>query len=302
MAAEQELTSPLIHPISSTQRWFVFLKERFPLGTHILLIGGFAVSGAFLSGWDKNTEGVIMALIGFFLFFVELRIMDELKDYKKDLSAHPERPLPRGLIQLGEAREMVRTLLNSMFGFSVVLVLVCNLLSGLLFFCITLYLKLMYREFYLGDRLGKYPFFYAFTHQLILFPLCFFTSAVHHPAMVFDEDGFAYAIATFGAFFAYELCRKLDPKAPLILKNYATHYGPRKTVLVATLLLGTAAYGAFHLNARFLWGIEVLTTASLIVYLRDSRKFKTVETFAGLSLVLHVWAPAIHFLLKKFIH
>ena len=41
------------------------------------------------------------------LFFAELRLMDELKDYEKDLIAHPERPLPRGLLSREEVRAAV---------------------------------------------------------------------------------------------------------------------------------------------------------------------------------------------------
>lgn len=309
MATEQKLDttfseSTLASPSTSSgtsKRWATFMRERFPLGTYLIMTAGFAVSGSFLSGWDRKAEGVGMALIGLMLFFLELRIMDELKDYKKDLIAHPERPLPRGLITLREAHRAVQFLFRSMVVFAACCVVFCNLISGLFYLGITLYLWLMYREFYLGSKLAEFPLIYAFTHQIILFPLCLFAASVHHPAMIFDEFGFYYAICVFGSFFAYEICRKLDPRANPILKNYLSIYGAWTTALVVWTLLSMAAYGALFLKAQFLWVIEGAVAASLGLILIQPKRFKWVEVLASVSLILHIWASPIQFVLKKLI-
>ena len=281
------------------KRWMIFLKERFPLGTHLLLISGFAVSGAFISGWDKNLEGVVMAFFGFFLFFLELRVMDEFKDLRKDLVAHPERPLPRGLISVSEIRKAIQFIYRLMLVYSLTLVFVCNLLSGLIFLGISLYLWLMYREFFLGKTLSRFPMLYAFTHQIILIPLCLFTSATHHPAMFFDEATFFYSIAVFGAFFSFELCRKLDLSANPILMNYGTVYGPKRTSSYALILLGIAAYGSYLMKANFLWAAEGTVALCLLFYVFIPRKFKFAEAFAGLSLIVHIWSPTFEFVFKR---
>jgi len=38
------------------------------------------------------------------LFFLQLRIADEFKDYEEDRRCRPHRPVPRGLVSLGELK------------------------------------------------------------------------------------------------------------------------------------------------------------------------------------------------------
>ena len=46
-------------------------------------------------------ESIFIGVSLFLIFITELRFMDELKDYEKDKIAHPDRPLPRGLVTKG---------------------------------------------------------------------------------------------------------------------------------------------------------------------------------------------------------
>ena len=76
-------------------KWITFFKERTPLGSYGLLAMGPAISGSMLTH-QLNFLLIACAFMGFFLFLIVLRMMDEYKDFDKDILAHPTRPLPRG--------------------------------------------------------------------------------------------------------------------------------------------------------------------------------------------------------------
>jgi 4-hydroxybenzoate polyprenyltransferase len=60
---------------------------------------------ALLRGAAPNVAGasVVAVLVLFGLFF-QLRVADEHKDNEDDTKYRPERPVPRGLVTLGELR------------------------------------------------------------------------------------------------------------------------------------------------------------------------------------------------------
>ena len=57
-----------------------------------------------LRGYTLIPDGkaLIVAFVTTFIFFLQLRIADEFKDFADDLRFRPYRPVPRGLISLRE--------------------------------------------------------------------------------------------------------------------------------------------------------------------------------------------------------
>ena len=51
-----------------------------------------------------------------------------LKDYEKDKMAHPNRPLPRGLLTTKQVERAIKNILRGMIGFSFLLSLILNLI------------------------------------------------------------------------------------------------------------------------------------------------------------------------------
>lgn len=287
--------------------WMIFLKERFPLPAYLLLGGGLALSGwSFLNAPPSPMTVVAFALI--ILFFLELRIMDEVKDYKKDQIANPTRPLPRGALSLGSAQKAIRILISLMMLSSIGL-LAQSLSTALIYALVTLHLWLMYREFYVGEWLEKRMLLYAATHQAILIPLCFFAVAVHDP---FDAviTGFlstptlAWSLMVLGAFFSYEVCRKLDPKAHPILRTYPQVYGlfgSGLLVLFTSLLsLGGVTMLIQSQNLGWVGSLSVafgaltpITYFMLMVISKKTDQFKIVELVATLALAVQIWTPVL---------
>ncbi len=277
--------------------WITFLKERLPLPSYLVLVVGLAMSGNVLGAAAAPAESAAdswittaIAAAGAFLFFAVLRIMDEYKDYDKDQVAHPHRPLPRGLIAPEQVAVAVRGLAVAMLLFSVVVGL-ANLPAGISYLLVTGYLWLMYREFYVGAWLANRPLLYAASHQVIILPLCYFCFLAANPDAWRDSQPALLGITVLGAFFAYEICRKLDPDAHPLLQTYLSHYGPAKTLGLTICMIALSALGALGLGlGQMLWPLEGIMIALLSLLLLAPYRFKIVEHGATISLALHVWA------------
>ena len=281
--------------------WLTFLKERMPLPAYALLVGGLASSGGTLGGRGTDVEtsaapwiAFILTSAGLFLFFAVLRIMDEYKDYEKDLIAHPRRPLPRGLLAPAQVARMINRLAVVMLLYAVAVGL-RSLPAGLCYLLITAYLWLMYREFHAGRWLANRPILYAASHQVIILPLCYFCVLARNPAAWLQQatllSTLYFGLIVLGAFFAYEICRKLDPQAHPLLQTYLSHYGPAKTAAMALCTIALSAYGALKLSSGiFLWPLEGILIVALSLLFLAPNRFKVVEGMATASLALHVWA------------
>lgn len=280
-------------------RWIIYIRERFPLPVYITLIAGFVVSGAFLAQASVSFTQVLSAGGMLLLFFAELRLMDEFKDYKKDLIAHPLRPLPRGVLSLKEVKSAILTIILIMIALSGAIGAVFGTSVGGLALLFTLYLWVMYKEFYIGEKLGNHPLIYALSHQIIVIPICLFTIAVFSKEQAFDNQAFAYSFSVLGAFFGYEVCRKLDPSSHPVLKTYLSVYGPVRTLLIVSILISVAATASYYLESRWiLWLVEGVFASSLILIVIRPVKFRWVEALATLSLVFHIWSGPLNLLSK----
>ena len=286
--------------------WITFLKERLPLPSYLVLVVGLAISGNALGGAVANEESAAapwgataIAAAGALLFFAVLRIMDEHKDYEKDKIAHPHRPLPRGLIAAEQVAVAVKGLAVAMLLFSVVFGL-ANRPAGISYLLVTGYLWLMYREFYAGSWLASRPLLYAASHQVIILPLCYFCVLAGDPVAWRHLQPAFLGITVLGAFFAYEICRKLDPNAHPLLQTYLSHYGPAKTLGLTICTVAFSALGALGLGlGQMLWPLEGILIALLSLLLLAPNRFKIIEHGATISLALHVWAVPLATWLKS---
>ena len=274
-----------------------FLKERIPLVSYFLLSGGFALSGAAL-----QSEASLLTLLSFagtLLFFVELRLMDEVKDFDKDQIAHPQRPLPRGVLKISQVRHAIHFLIFKMLILSFVF-FALSPLSGTLFTLVTLHLWLMYREFYVGSWLEKRPLLYAISHQLILIPLCLFNVSLAPFVTTITSSSMAWALMVLGLFFSYEVCRKLDPQAHPILKTYLHVYGVKgsgwilATLSLINLLAAPIVAKSLGVSIALVVALGLAPCSSFIgvfAGLKNHKKYKSVETVATLALALILWLP-----------
>ena len=157
----------------------------------------------------------------------------------------------------------------------------------------------MYREFYAGAWLAQRPLLYAASHQIIILPLCYFCVLVFDPAAWRHLQPALLGITVLGAFFAYEICRKLDPQAHPLVQTYLSHYGRATTLVFALCTVALSALGALGLGLeRMLWPLEGILTALLALLILSPNRYKIIEYGASVSLALHVWAIPLDTWLK----
>lgn len=151
-------------------RWWIYQRERFPVFAHAPLIAAFSFSAVCYSSLlrgQMTLPGLGAALVAFvtsLIFFLQLRIADEHKDFEEDLRFRPYRPVQRGLVTLRELG--VLGLVGALCQLSLALTLRPALVIPLL--VTWLYLALMSKEFFARPWLKARPLTYMLSHMLII--------------------------------------------------------------------------------------------------------------------------------------
>lgn len=151
-------------------RWIVYQRERFPLAAHAPLVAAFSASAVCFSSLARGHAAVpplsslVVAFVTSLLFFLQLRVADELKDAEEDAKYRPYRPVPRGLVTLGELRTVGIVAAAIQFGLAL-------WLDPALLWLLVLpwaWLLLMTREFFVAEWLKAHPIFYMTSHMVVL--------------------------------------------------------------------------------------------------------------------------------------
>jgi 4-hydroxybenzoate polyprenyltransferase len=157
-------------PSPGVRRWLVYERERFPLLGHGPLIAAFSFSALSFSMLLRGqvrlpaVAPVLVAFVTALLFFLQLRIADEFKDFEEDSRYRPYRPVPRGLVTLrelgvlGALAAVVQLALAVWLRPSLVLLLAVA--WG--------YLVLMTKEFFVPAWLKAHPIPYMVSHMVII--------------------------------------------------------------------------------------------------------------------------------------
>jgi UbiA prenyltransferase family len=152
------------------QRWIVYQRERFPLAGHAPLVAAFSGSAVCLSSMLRGriavppVSSLVVAFVTSLLFFLQLRIADEFKDFEEDSRYRPYRPVPRGLVTLPELRNIgiaaacVQLALAVWLEPTLVVMLVAT----------WAYLALMSVEFFVPAWLRAHPIAYMLSHMAIM--------------------------------------------------------------------------------------------------------------------------------------
>ena len=158
----------------------IYLNERFPLGKNSFFVLIFTLSGYIYTSLLYNskimylfTNGVkigifqykIIALfIIIFMFFLQLRITDEFKDYEEDLKYRAYRPVQRGIICL-------KTLEKIGIATVIIQIMLAHVINPeIIYFIIFvwIYMFLMAKEFFIKKWLTKRILIYALSHVVIM--------------------------------------------------------------------------------------------------------------------------------------
>ncbi|HEY9622921.1 MAG TPA: UbiA family prenyltransferase [Crinalium sp.] len=277
-------------------RWWIYQQERFPLLKHGPLIAVFSVSAVCYSlllreRWADpillKQAGSIWQMTGFsllqtigsaliafivtLLFFLQLRIADEFKDFEDDLRYRSYRPVPRGLISLKELGIVAIASAVVQLGLSVAvsprLLLPLLLVWG--------YMVLMSQEFFLSGWLKARPLFYMLSHMVIM-PLI----ALYATACDWLNVGWSappgvlwYLTVSFFGGLAIEIGRKIrapkDEERGVV--TYSALWGRQKAVRIWLGILWLTTLSAVLAAMYIQFAVQVilmlllLLTASVLV-------------------------------------
>jgi 4-hydroxybenzoate polyprenyltransferase len=266
-----------------------------------------AEHAAFLSLVSMHAVVVFaLCVIGLCVFFFQLRLMDELKDLKKDKIANPTRPLPRGLLSSAEVARMIQRIQSIMFICSIALVLAGFVSAGIAYALTTLWLFLMFKEFFVSQWLTRRPLLYAFSHQVISILLVAFAVFLFTP---FEAQGneqisrtFIYGCAVMSGFFIYEVCRKLNPVANPILGTYFIAFGFFRTGMLVTAVAAALAFVTSKLETGLGLSASLLVFALVLGYWTvmnsgiAAKRYKLLEALASLILLHQLWSVTLSWL------
>ena len=278
------------------QRWWIYQKERFPVLAHGPLIAAFsacAVSfssllcGTPVPGWQAYLTAFGVCL----LMFLQLRIADEFKDAEDDARWRPYRPVPRGLVTLGELRRVF--VLAALLQLGLVLALDVWLLGVLAL--AWGYLTLMSVEFFCRAWLKRRPLVYLLSHMGIMPLVDFFGTACEWlPRGSGAPAGLAWFLAaSFCNGIVIEIGRKLrQPEAEEQgVETYSRLWGKAGgslgwvSMLCATLICAglAAAKIGFALPVIAALGVMLgVALTAIVLFQKGSVPGKTIEAVTAL--------------------
>jgi acyl-coenzyme A synthetase/AMP-(fatty) acid ligase/4-hydroxybenzoate polyprenyltransferase len=276
-----------------------FIKERVPIIANLILAFGLVFSTQALLEHKFSILELVLSLISLLIFITELRFMDEIKDYEKDKVAHPDRPLPRGLVTVKQVQKLMVIFFGLFLACGALSYYYINATSGKLLFLTALWLFLMYKEFFIPKLINKSPIVYAISHQVIILPIVFYLTTIINYSLVFSPTNVGLALIVLSSFFTFEVGRKMDPKSDPILGTYLIQYGKVKTNLLILVLMLPGLFGGL-LIGKFLW-MAIPAALIFITQIRifiNQDKFKDLEGIIALNLIYNMWFILISEVIK----
>ena len=311
--------------IQNIKNFKIYLNERFPLGKNSFFVLIFTLSGYIYTSLLYNskimylfTNGVkigifqykIIALfIIIFMFFFQLRITDEFKDYEEDLKYRAYRPVQRGIISL-------KTLGKIGIATVIIQIMLAHVIDPeIIYFMIFvwIYMFLMAKEFFIKKWLTKRILIYALSHVVIMvFITLVIVEATQYivPKNIFDvfilqryRHNIDFAlIPLFTLNYLNGIVLEIGRKTRRAdeeehgVQTYSKLWGRKKAVVVLSLLfvieyflviLGLAhTYEKYFFFGRLtLLVILIVSIYFMVKFLKKDLSGKIVETVSGLWII-----------------
>lgn len=197
--------------LDELRRYFIFMKERFGLIGSSFMITLFVLAHYGLvyikSDLVIETHLLFAVILGSIIFFVKLRLYDEIKDYEVDLIQNPARPLPRGLVTRDELKEGIekRIMLESILFYGAGIEAFSSILLAIA------YSLLMYKEFFIGKYIRPHLTTYATSHTIVTFFLSLAIFSAFTQSFIWNLDGeyIFFSLMSWLLFNIFELGRKM---------------------------------------------------------------------------------------------
>ena len=326
--------------IQNIKNFKIYLNERFPLGKNSFFVLIFTLSGYIYTGllynskiitpilskevnrvsllWDKEIDKVPMIwykllplFIIIFMFFFQLRITDEFKDYEEDLKYRPYRPVQRGIISLKALGKIgLATVIVQ-----IILVHVIN--PKLIYFMLLvwIYMFLMTKEFFIKNWLTERILIYALSHVVIMIFITLvivkgtgyifqhhFSETLYLSLEKYEKNIFSGLIPLFALNYLNGIVLEIGRKTRKAdeeehgVQTYSKLWGRKKAVVVLSLLFVIEYFlvilGLAHTYEKYFFfgGLTLLIILIVSIYfmvkfLKKDLSGKIVETVSGLWII-----------------
>jgi 4-hydroxybenzoate polyprenyltransferase len=299
-------------------RWWIYQRERFPVLAHSPIIAAFSLSAVSYSALIRGVvrlpswRSCLVAFASSFLFFLQLRIADEFKDFEEDSRYRPYRPVPRGLITLRE--------LGWVWAGCILIQLALALWLAprlIIFLAITwVYLGMMSKEFFARRWLKARPITYMVTHMAIMPLVDLYTTSCDWVLAGLGRPPRGLTWFLLVSFFngmVVEIGRKIRSSADeeTGVETYSFLWGRRNAVLVwLAMILCTASFAyvaalgiSFARPVLILLLVLLITAAAVGVFFLNGdvpKRGKYIETMAGIwSLLMYLSLGFIPIVLRQ---
>ena len=318
----------------------IYLNERFPLGKNSFFVLIFTLSGYIYTEllynskiikpillkeisrasllWDKEIDKVpiiwyklLPLFIIIFMFFFQLRITDEFKDYEEDLKYRSYRPVQRGIISLKILRKIgIATVIVQ-----IILAHVIN--PKLIYFMLLVwvYMFLMTKEFFIKNWLTERILIYALSHVVIMIFITLvivkgtgyileshFLETLYLLLEKYKKNIFIGLIPLFALNYLNGIVLEIGRKTRRAdeeehgVQTYSKLWGRKKAVIILSLLFIIEYFfiilGLNHTYKEyFFFGvftlllILVISIYFMIKFLKKDLSGKVVETVSGLWII-----------------
>ena len=315
--------------IQNIKNFKIYLNERFPLGKNSIFVLIFTLSGYIYTGLLYNSKiinqifskeikvpmpwhKIVALFIIIFMFFLQLRITDEFKDYEEDLKYRAYRPVQRGVVTLkalgkiGIATVIIQIILAYIIDFKIIYFMII----------VWFYMFLMAKEFFIKEWLTKRILIYALSHVVIMiFITLVIVNATQYIVLGEAENIFKFValqryrhnidIALIPLFTLNYLngivleigrkTRRADEEEHGV-QTYSKLWGKKKAAVILSLLfaveyflviLGLSyTYEKYFLFSRLvLLIILIISIYFMIKFLKKDLSGKIVESVSGLWIV-----------------
>jgi 4-hydroxybenzoate polyprenyltransferase len=299
-------------------RWWVYQRERFPVLAHTPIIAAFSLSAVsysallrgmiHLPGWKP----CVVAFVSSFLFFLQLRLADEFKDFEEDSQYRPYRPVPRGLVSLRELAWVWAGCIAIQLALAVWLaprLIVLLLITWM-------YLGLMSKEFFARRWLKARPITYMVTHMAIMPLVDLYTTSCDWVPVGLSRPPHGllwFLLVSFFNGMVVEIGRKIrspqDEEAGV--ETYSFLWGRRNAVLTWLGMVGCTAGFAYVAAAGIGFARPILilllvlfcAAAGVAVFFLQgavARRGRYVEVMAGVwSLLMYLSLGFVPMVLRQ---
>ena len=295
--------------IQNIKNFKIYLNERFPLGKNSFFVLIFTLSGYIFTGLLYNSKiinqifskeikvpmpwhKIVALFIIIFMFFLQLRITDEFKDYEEDLKYRAYRPVQRGVITLkalgkiGIATVIIQIILAYIIDFKIIYFMII----------VWFYMFLMAKEFFIKEWLTKRILIYALSHVVIMI----FITLVIVNATQYIVLGEAENIIKFGAlqWYRHNIDIALIPLFTLNYLNGIVLEIGRKTRRADEEEHGVQTYSKLWGKKKAAVILSLLFAVEyFLVILGLSYTYEKYFLFSGLTLLI-ILIISIYFMIK----